>query len=91
MNTCNGESTNNIVGVTKIERLHRFIFLILLHYNIVQLNTPFVLHIAEIILSAAFKALTTNPSLRNLKSLLSFGKGKKNEETGIWMSDVSED
>ena len=53
---------------------------------------PYCVHIAQIILSA-FKALTTNPSLKNLKSLLSFGKGKKNEngDTGVWMSDVSDD
>ena len=53
---------------------------------------PYFVHIAQIILSA-FKALTTNPSLRNLKSLLSFGKGKKNEkrETGVWMSEGSDE
>ena len=55
-------------------------------------DMPYFVHIAQIILSA-FKALTTNPSLKNLKSLLSFGKEKKNEngDTGVWMSDVSDD
>ena len=57
--------------------------------NIFLINCTVLL---KIILSA-FKALTKNPSWKNLKSLLSFGRGKKNEkqETGVWMSEVSDE